>query len=42
MQMWLLREGILDAEGINRLERAVDDEVQRATDRALAAVLAQP
>src|ERR1700735_2418666 len=42
MQMWLLREGILDAEGINRLERAVDEEVQRATDRALAAVLAQP
>jgi 2-oxoisovalerate dehydrogenase E1 component len=42
MQMWLLREGILDAEGINRLEKSVDDEVQRATDRALAAVLAQP
>jgi 2-oxoisovalerate dehydrogenase E1 component len=42
MQMWLLREGILDAEGINELERKVDEEVQRATDRALAAVLAQP
>lgn len=42
MQMWLLREGILDAEGINDLERKVDEEVQRATDRALAAVLAQP
>jgi len=39
MQMWLLREGILDAEGINRLEQQVDDEVQRATDRALAAAL---
>jgi 2-oxoisovalerate dehydrogenase E1 component len=39
MQMWLLREGILDAEGINRLERAVDDEVQRAADKALQAVL---
>ena len=36
MQMWLLREGI------NELERKVDQEVQRATDRALAAVLAQP
>jgi 2-oxoisovalerate dehydrogenase E1 component len=42
MQMWLLREGILDAQGINELERKVDEEVQRATDRALAAVLAQP
>jgi 2-oxoisovalerate dehydrogenase E1 component len=42
MQMWLLREGILDAQGIDDLERKVDEEVQRATDRALAAVLAQP
>jgi 2-oxoisovalerate dehydrogenase E1 component len=42
MQMWLLREGILDGQGINEVERKVDDEVQRATDRALAAVLAQP
>ena len=42
MQMWLLREGILNAEEINRLEQKVDEEVQRATDRALAAVLAQP
>jgi 2-oxoisovalerate dehydrogenase E1 component len=42
MQMWLLREGILDTQGINDLERKVDEEVQRATDRALAAVLAQP
>ena len=39
MQLWLLREGILDAEGINRLERKVDEEVQRAADRALQAVL---
>ena len=39
MQMWLLREGILDAEGINRLERTVDEDVQRAADRALQAVL---
>jgi 2-oxoisovalerate dehydrogenase E1 component len=39
MQMWLLREGILDAAGINELERKVDEEVQRAADRALAAVL---
>src|SRR6185312_3882312 len=39
MQLWLLREGILDAEGINRLERTVDEDVQRAADRALQAVL---
>jgi 2-oxoisovalerate dehydrogenase E1 component len=39
MQMWLLREGILDAEGINKLERQVDDEVQRAADRAVMATL---
>ena len=39
MQMWLLRKGILDADGINRLERKVDEEVQRAADRALQAVL---
>jgi 2-oxoisovalerate dehydrogenase E1 component len=42
MQMWLLREGILDAQGINDLERKVDEEVQRAADRALAAVLPTP
>ena len=39
MQLWLLREGILDEEGINRLEQKVDEEVQRAADRALQAVL---
>jgi 2-oxoisovalerate dehydrogenase E1 component len=38
MQVWLLREGILDAEQINALERKVDDEVQRAADRAVMAV----
>jgi 2-oxoisovalerate dehydrogenase E1 component len=42
MQMWLLREGVLDEQGINELERKVDEEVQRATDRALAAVLPEP
>ena len=42
MQVWLLREGILDAAGINELERRVDEEVQRAADRALAAVLPRP
>ena len=39
MQMWLLREGILDADAINRLEQAVDEEVQRASDRAVMATL---
>jgi len=42
MQMWLLREGVLDEKGINELERKVDEEVQRAADRATAAVLPQP
>jgi len=42
MQMWLLREGVLDEEGINELESKVDEEIQRATDRALAAVLPKP
>jgi 2-oxoisovalerate dehydrogenase E1 component len=39
MQMWLLREGILDADAINRLERQVDEEVQRAADKAVMAPL---
>jgi 2-oxoisovalerate dehydrogenase E1 component len=39
MQMWLLREGVLDEDGINRLEAKVDEEVQRAADKALEAVL---
>ena len=37
MQVWLLREGILDAEGIDALERKVDAEVQRSSDNAVAA-----
>jgi 2-oxoisovalerate dehydrogenase E1 component len=37
MQVWLLREGILDAEQINALEKKVDEEVQRAADRAVQA-----
>jgi 2-oxoisovalerate dehydrogenase E1 component len=39
LQMRLLRDGILDAEGINRLERAVDEEVRVAAERALRAPL---
>jgi 2-oxoisovalerate dehydrogenase E1 component len=37
MQVWLLRERILDADGINALERKVDQEVQAAADKAIAA-----
>ncbi len=36
-QMFLLREGILDEEGITRLEKQIDRDVQEAADRALAA-----
>jgi 2-oxoisovalerate dehydrogenase E1 component len=39
MQVWLLRERILDAEGINALERRVDQEVQQAADKVIAAAL---
>ncbi len=36
-QMFLLREGILDAEGIERIEKQVDEEVRQAAERALEA-----
>ena len=42
LQMVLLRRGILDEAAINALERKVDEEVQRAADRALAAILPEP
>ncbi|HJW99788.1 MAG TPA: dehydrogenase E1 component subunit alpha/beta [Terriglobales bacterium] len=42
MQLFLIRENILDEEGINRVEKEVDDEIQAATDRVLAARLAEP
>ena len=42
MQMFLLREGILDEKGINKLEKQVDEEIQIATDQALAAAPATP
>jgi 2-oxoisovalerate dehydrogenase E1 component len=38
-QMRLLRDGILDAEAINRLEQAVDKEVTEAAEEALRAPL---
>jgi 2-oxoisovalerate dehydrogenase E1 component len=40
LQLRLLREGVVDADGITRLEKAVDDEIQAATDRALRAPFA--
>src|SRR5712672_633980 len=35
MQMFLIREGILDEKQINALEKSVDEEIQQATDKAL-------
>src|SRR5271170_6161929 len=42
MQMHLLREGILDADAITRLEKQVDEEVRVAAERALRAPLPPP
>jgi 2-oxoisovalerate dehydrogenase E1 component len=42
MQMFLIREGILDEKGINKLEKQVEDELQVAVDRALAAAPPAP
>jgi len=42
MQMFLLREGILDEKGINRLEKEVEESLQMAVDQALEAAFPQP
>src|SRR5262249_37766773 len=42
MQMFLLREGILDEKRINQLEKQVDDDLQAAVDRALQAAPPAP
>jgi 2-oxoisovalerate dehydrogenase E1 component len=42
MQLFLIREGILDEKGINKLEKEVEEELQAAVDRALAAPAAPP
>lgn len=42
MQMFLLREGILDENGINKLEKQVEDDMQAAVDRALEAKFPTP
>jgi 2-oxoisovalerate dehydrogenase E1 component len=39
MQMFLVRENILDEAGVNKLEKAVDQEVQAAADDALKAAI---
>src|SRR5580658_9539779 len=41
-QMFLLREGILDANGIDKLEKEVEAELQIAVDRALEALPPAP
>ncbi len=38
-QMYLLRENILDAEGLERIEKQVEEEVRAAAERALQAPL---
>src|SRR6202521_1422323 len=42
MQMFLIREGILDENGINRLEKQVEDGLQIAVDQALEAAPPKP
>src|SRR5712671_4206414 len=42
LQMFLIREGILDEKGINKIEKEVDEEVQAAADQALSAPIPQP
>ena len=42
LQMFLLREGILDENGINQLEKEVEEQIQADADRALDAALPQP
>ncbi|MBZ5573771.1 MAG: dehydrogenase E1 component subunit alpha/beta [Acidobacteriia bacterium] len=42
MQMFLIREGILDEKGINQLEKHVEEELQIAVDQALDAAFPTP
>jgi 2-oxoisovalerate dehydrogenase E1 component len=42
MQMFLIREGILDENGINKLEKQVEEELQVAVDRVLEAKFPTP
>ena len=42
LQMFLLREGILDEKGINKIEKEVEEQIQADADRALEAAVPQP
>src|SRR6266849_4176492 len=42
LQMFLLREGILDEKGINKIEKEMEEQIQADADRALAAPIPQP
>ncbi len=42
LQMFLLREGILDEKGINKIEKNVEEQLQADADRALEAAPPQP
>ncbi|MGD0509438.1 MAG: dehydrogenase E1 component subunit alpha/beta [Terriglobales bacterium] len=42
LQLFLLREGILDEKGINKIEKEVEEQIQADADRALEAALPQP
>ena len=42
LQLFLLREGILDEKGINKIEKEVEDRIQADADRALDAAFPQP
>src|SRR5277367_3498097 len=42
LQMFLLREGILDEKGINKIEKEIEEQIQADADRALAAPVPQP
>jgi 2-oxoisovalerate dehydrogenase E1 component len=42
LQMFLLREGILDEKGINKIEKEIEEQIQADADRALAAPIPQP
>src|SRR5208283_5622199 len=42
MQMFLLREGILDEKQINKIEKEIEEQIQADADRALEAAIPQP
>jgi 2-oxoisovalerate dehydrogenase E1 component len=42
LQLFLLREGILDEKAINKIESAVEEHIQADADRALEAAIPQP